>query len=110
METQDVIAVIPWTRWLTWLFQVMPVFFLVGGYVNALGWQSARRRHENYTAWLARRLQRLVLPVLPVLAAWTLIGAFFTASSTKYLSPPAFSKTPPNSRSCPPGSSSSTSS
>ncbi len=78
METQDVIAVIPWTRWLTWLFQVMPVFFLVGGYVNALGWQSAQRRRENYTAWLARRLQRLVLPVLPVLAAWTLIGAFFT--------------------------------
>ena len=81
METQDVIAVIPWTRWLTWLFQVMPVFFLVGGYVNAIGWQSAQRRQENYTAWLARRLQRLVLPVLPVLpvlAAWTLIGAFFT--------------------------------
>ncbi|MDE0231480.1 MAG: acyltransferase, partial [bacterium] len=78
METQDVIAVIPWTRWLTWLFQVMPVFFLVGGYVNALGWQSARRRRENYAAWLARRLQRLVLPVLPVLAAWTLIGLYLS--------------------------------
>ncbi len=21
----------PWTQWLTWLFQVMPVFFFVGG-------------------------------------------------------------------------------
>lgn len=75
---QNVLSVIPWTRWLTWLFQVMPVFFLVGGYVNGLGWQSARRRQESYTSWLARRLQRLILPVLPVLAAWTLIGAFFT--------------------------------
>lgn len=75
---QDVLSVIPWTRWLTWLFQVMPVFFLVGGYVNGLGWQSAQRRQEGYAAWLARRLQRLILPVLPVLAVWTLIGAFFT--------------------------------
>ena len=74
----DVLSVIPWTRWLTWLFQVMPIFFLVGGYVNGLGWQSAQRRQESYTAWLTRRLHRLILPVLPVLAAWTLIGAFFT--------------------------------
>ena len=78
MEIQDVISVIPWTKWLTWLFQVMPIFFLVGGYVNALGWQSAQRRQESYSAWLARRLQRLILPVLPVLAAWTLIGLFLT--------------------------------
>ena len=78
LSTQDIRHVIPWVRWLTWLFQVMPVFFLVGGYVNALGWQSAQRRHENYAAWLARRLQRLVLPVLPVLAAWTLIGFYLS--------------------------------
>ena len=76
LSIQDIRSVAPWVRWLTWLFQVMPVFFLVGGYVNALGWQSAQRRRENYAAWLARRLQRLVLPVLPVLAAWILIGAY----------------------------------
>ena len=76
LSIQDIRSVASWVRWLTWLFQVMPVFFLVGGYVNALGWQSAQRRRENYTAWLARRLQRLVLPVLPVLAAWTLIGLY----------------------------------
>jgi hypothetical protein len=28
-----------WTRWMTWIFQVMPVFFLVGGYSNGISWQ-----------------------------------------------------------------------
>ncbi|REK20305.1 MAG: acyltransferase, partial [Actinobacteria bacterium] len=27
---------IPWTRGLTWVLQVMPVFFFVGGFSNAL--------------------------------------------------------------------------
>lgn len=81
----------PGTRWLSWIFQVMPVFFLVGGYVNGLGWQSARKRQEDeggealspsqrYADWLAVRLQRLVIPVLPVLAVWTVIGLAFTGN------------------------------
>ena len=70
----DLLTVIPWVQWLTWLFQVMPVFFLVGGYVNGLSWQAAQNRQKGYAPWLAHRLQRLILPVLPVLAAWTLIS------------------------------------
>ena len=70
----EALSVVPWAVWLTWLFQVMPVFFLVGGYVNGLGWQSAVGRGEGYATWLAGRLRRLVVPVLPVLAVWTLIG------------------------------------
>ena len=69
------LSLIPWAHWLTWLFQVMPVFFLVGGYVNGLGWASAQRRQLGYADWLAGRLQRLILPVLPLLAVWTLFGA-----------------------------------
>jgi peptidoglycan/LPS O-acetylase OafA/YrhL len=34
----------PWSRCLTWRFQVIPVFFVVGGFSNAVGWRSARRR------------------------------------------------------------------
>ena len=29
----------PWSRWLTWLFQVMPVFFFVGGFSNGVSWE-----------------------------------------------------------------------
>ena len=60
---------------LTWIFQVMPVFFFVGGYANAAGWRSARRRGESYPAWLRARLRRLAMPVLPLLVFWTLAGS-----------------------------------
>jgi peptidoglycan/LPS O-acetylase OafA/YrhL len=58
----------PWTRWLSWAFQVMPVFFLVGGYANGLSWRAARRDGRPYAEWLQLRLQRLVGPVLPLIA------------------------------------------
>lgn len=29
------LVVIPWTQWLTLVFQVVPVFFLAGGYASA---------------------------------------------------------------------------
>ena len=74
MVISDALSLIPWTRWLTWLLQVMPIFFLVGGYVNGLGWQSAQQRQEGYASWLTGRLHRLINPVLPVLAVWTLFG------------------------------------
>lgn len=60
----------PWTRWLTWLFQVMPIFFIVGGYSNAVSLESARRRGLAYAQWLAARLHRLVSPVLVLLLGW----------------------------------------
>ncbi|MGH8913467.1 MAG: acyltransferase family protein, partial [Acidimicrobiia bacterium] len=63
-----------WTHPLTWLFQVMPLFFLVGGYANGLSWRSARHRSESYGGWLRSRLRRLVLPVVPLLLFWTAGG------------------------------------
>lgn len=61
---------IPWTRWLTWVLQVMPIFFFVGGYSNAVGLRAARRKGVTYGKWLNDRLRRLIMPVLPVLALW----------------------------------------
>ena len=59
-----------WTHPLTWVFQVMPVFFLVGGYANALSWRSARARDVPYAGWLRSRLRRLLVPVVPLLLTW----------------------------------------
>jgi peptidoglycan/LPS O-acetylase OafA/YrhL len=69
-----VLAVAPWTHWLTWGVQVMPIFFLVGGYSNGISWRAACGRETTYAAWLEGRLARLVGPVLPLLAAWAAIG------------------------------------
>ena len=60
----------PETQWLTWLFQVMPVFFIVGGYSHAVSLQSAERKNLSYAQWLIARLTRLVVPVLVLLLVW----------------------------------------
>ncbi len=62
--------VLPWSRWLTWGFQVMPVFFFVGGYSNGTSWDGARRGQQPYDAWLESRLRRLLGPVVPLIALW----------------------------------------
>ena len=64
----------PATQWLTWLFQVMPVFFIVGGYSNGVSWNAASRDGRSYSEWLRGRLQRLVGPMLPLLVVWILLG------------------------------------
>ena len=72
----------PQTQWLTWLFQVMPIFFIVGGYSNAVSLESAARKGSGYGGWLAGRLNRLVAPLLVLIVAWAGIGlvmAFFGA-------------------------------
>ena len=64
----------PQTQWLTWIFQVMPIFFIVGGYSNAVSLESARRKHLGYGGWLYARLNRLVAPLLVLLIAWAIIA------------------------------------
>jgi hypothetical protein len=53
---------LPWAHPLTWLVQVMPVFFLVGGYANAASLAAERRRGGNATGWLLNRSGRLLRP------------------------------------------------
>ena len=84
----DLLEMRPNTQWLTWLFQVMPIFFIVGGYANAVSLESARRRGIDYAGWLVSRLNRLVSPLLVLLVAWALLAAIlhFSGVSGKVLS------------------------
>ena len=58
---------------LTWGFQVMPLFFIVGGFTNAISWESARRRGTSYTDWLHAKAHRLVRPALWFVGFWTVL-------------------------------------
>jgi hypothetical protein len=53
----------------SWVFQTLAVFFLVGGY------SAARSYRGEYRAWLGRRLARLSRPVAALVAVWALAGA-----------------------------------
>jgi fucose 4-O-acetylase-like acetyltransferase len=64
----------------TWLFQVMPLFFLVGGVANLRSWASARARGDGYGVWLQGRLQRLVVPTAAAVAVWCGLGALLVVT------------------------------
>jgi fucose 4-O-acetylase-like acetyltransferase len=58
---------------LTWPLQVMPVFFFAGGAANHHSYTAALARGDNARGWLAARLCRLAVPVLPLLAVWLVV-------------------------------------
>lgn len=69
----NLLAIVPATQWLTWGLQVMPVFFFVGGRVNGAGWSAARARGSSAAAWIQRRADRLLRPVLVLVAVWSVL-------------------------------------
>jgi hypothetical protein len=64
----------PWP-FVTWLLQVMPLFFIAGGAVN---WRSNERFPGTYSQWLWQRVRRLMRPTLVYLAALAAIFAVVT--------------------------------
>jgi len=60
--------------WLaTWVLQVMPVFFLVGGFSNMVSWQALERRGGGYVEYLSGRMARLLRPALVFAAVWLVV-------------------------------------
>lgn len=66
----NTLDLVPSIHGLTWLLQVMPLFFFVGGYANATSWRSAQAKGVTWATWQRARLRRLMTPVLPLLIAW----------------------------------------
>lgn len=64
---------IPYAAWVTWLVQVMPIFFLAGGYANARGLRKVEAGQELRRDWITARARRLFTPVVPLLVVWVLL-------------------------------------
>jgi Acyltransferase family len=71
----DALDYVAWGRWVTWMFQVMPVFFLVGGYVDARSWMAHHGQGESWTVWVRDRAMRLWWPT----AVFVVAGILATA-------------------------------
>lgn len=63
----NLLGAIPAIAPVTWVVQVMPLFFLAGGAAGAYGWHA----DSSWGSWLFSRAQRLCRPVFWYLAAWT---------------------------------------
>src|SRR5580704_13801605 len=58
------LASMPWLTPLSWVFQTLAVFFLVGGY------SAARSYRGGYLPWLRKRMIRLARPIAALVAVW----------------------------------------
>jgi Acyltransferase family len=60
--------------WLaTWLFQVMPIFFFVGGFSNLVSLDASRRRGDADARFVKTRVMRLLRPSLVFFAVWSAV-------------------------------------
>ena len=63
----NLIGEVPAVAPITWIVQVMPLFFLAGGAAGAYGYHAG----TPWGSWLFARAQRLCRPVFWYLAAWS---------------------------------------
>lgn len=63
---------------MTWLFQVMPLFFVVGGFSSAASldaFNSDRARAARPQDWVAARLRRMLAPTMALATTWVVLIA-----------------------------------
>jgi Acyltransferase family len=73
------LATLPVLTPMSWVFQTLAIFFLVGGYA------AAKTFRGGYRAWLAVRLARLSRPVAVLAAIWSLVAAGLLAAGVPEL-------------------------
>lgn len=82
LHTASPLRHMPWLAPISWVFQTLAVFFLVGGHAATRGYASARARGTTYAQWLRSRLLRLFKPVAAVLTLWTVVSTLLFLSGT----------------------------
>jgi hypothetical protein len=60
----------------TWLLQVMPIFFFVGGFSNFVTFNGLVRLSEGAGTFLRGRASRLLRPTALFLAFWSVVGVW----------------------------------
>jgi hypothetical protein len=65
------IDVVPGAWLATWVLQIMPLFFFVGGFANHAGWESVRRDGGGAVDFWRKRARRLLVPTGIFVVAWT---------------------------------------
>lgn len=74
----NLLAAFPWTQALTWVLQIMPLFFFAGGAASTLSWDKHAARDGAYASWLWSRAQRLLRPAWVYLAVMSVVATLVT--------------------------------
>lgn len=78
LSTQVALAGTEWFAPVSWLIQIMPLFFIVGGFASAQHWRGVKSRGGTAAEFVRSRVRRLALPaatmILVVGSALALAG------------------------------------
>jgi hypothetical protein len=61
--------------WMSWIFQVMPLFFVVGGFSSAMSLDSHNTNGGRAQDWVVARLRRMTAPAVVLAGTWLAIIA-----------------------------------
>ncbi|QDO87015.1 acyltransferase [Ornithinimicrobium ciconiae] len=76
IRVDNILAFTPQLHPLTWLLQVMPLFFFAAGFTNALG----LRRPGRVRAFLVGRVERVTRPTLVLIGVWLVLCTVLIAA------------------------------
>ncbi|KRE23076.1 acyltransferase [Agromyces sp. Soil535] len=63
----------PWFDAATWVGQIMPLFFALGGFTAVTSWRSMSRRGGTGVDFIRARTMRLATPALPLFACFAVV-------------------------------------
>ena len=63
----------PWFNAITWVFQIMPLFFVVGGFASSTAWRSLGRRGGGARDYVTSRVLRLAQPAFPLFVFYVVV-------------------------------------
>jgi len=62
-----------WFAYATWAGQIMPLFFVVGGFASLTAWRSLTRRGGGAAQYVRNRVLRLAQPALPLFLFYVVV-------------------------------------
>jgi fucose 4-O-acetylase-like acetyltransferase len=71
----------PWFDAATWVGQIMPLFFVVGGFAAATGWRSWTAKGGDAAGFIRTRTLRLAQPALPLFVFFAVVLGVATAAA-----------------------------
>jgi peptidoglycan/LPS O-acetylase OafA/YrhL len=72
---KNAVGLVPGLWATTWILQVMPIFFFVGGFSNFISFKAIQRRGESIASFYRTRAIRLLKPTAVFILAWVLLFA-----------------------------------
>lgn len=63
----------PWFAYATWAGQIMPLFFVVGGFASLTAWRSLNRRGGGAAQYVRNRVLRLAQPAFPLFVFYVVV-------------------------------------